>query len=100
MKSLQQKVRETHIMKRLALQLLAWHGGQSSGLYSLGSTMLACATSNAEFNPNSEAMQSSIRRSISELRNLKRDAKYPECVDSQAERQCNRLADRIETMLQ
>jgi hypothetical protein len=99
MKSLQQKVRDEHIMKRLALQLLEWHGGQSSGLYSVGSTMLACCNSNAEFTANSEAMQTSIRRAISELRNLKRDANYPECVTARDEKACNRLADRLETLL-
>lgn len=86
-------------MKRLALQLLAWHGGQSSGLYSVGSTMFACATSHAEFRNDTEEMQLSLRRAISELRNLKRDARHPECVDARSERQCNRLADRLSTLL-
>jgi hypothetical protein len=96
MKSLQQKVRDEHVMKRLALQLLNWHGGQSSGLYSVGSTMLA---RKSEFTADSEAMQTSIRRAISELRNLKRDANFPECVTPRDEKACNRLADRLETLL-
>jgi hypothetical protein len=99
MKFPQQKIRDKHIMKKLALELLAWHGGQSSGLYSVGSTMLACANSNAEFDPKSEVMQTSLRRAISELRNLRRDANRPECVSDKDERACNNLAWKLETLL-
>lgn len=80
-------------LKSFALELLDWHGGQSSGLYSVGSTLLAYGKNGIK------NMEPSIRRAISELRNLRRDANYPECVSAQDEQTCNALADRLQALL-
>lgn len=81
--------------KRLALQLLEWHGGQWSGVYAVGSTMLAAAHRHLE---TCEIEPRYAAKAIRELRRLKADANFPECVSAQDERECNDLAERLEVM--
>jgi hypothetical protein len=85
-------------IKTLSLQLLDWHGGMSSGLYSVGSTMLSAANRKEDFDRKS--MQDQIKRAIYELRNLKRDANFPDCVTSKDERELAKLANKLEAFLE
>lgn len=90
--------------KKLALSLLDWHGGQSSGLYAVGSCMLSDANDGREYVPalhrgHSEQPPHALRMAISELRDLKKDAKFPEFVSREDETECNTLADKLETYL-
>lgn len=83
--------------QRLALHLLEWHGGMSSGLYAVGSCMLSDSFSGRRYNPLNHKghAEFALDAAIAELRNLRRDAKYPECVHPPQERECNDLADKL-----
>ncbi len=84
--------------KKLALQLLDWHGGMSSGLYAVGSCMLADAERGVTYKPQNCTghVKYALPRALDELRNLKRDAKFPETVTPRDVRTCRRLAARLE----
>lgn len=83
--------------KRLALTLLEWHGGMWSGLYAVGSCMLSDSDGGRVYAPaNHQGHDVAIRRAVSELRDLKKDAKHPECVTPSMEKAAARLADRLE----
>jgi len=83
--------------KKLALALLDWHGGQSSGLYAVGSCMLSDAEKGQLYSTLlHQGHGSALLRAIRELRDLKRDAKHPECVTPKDEQECNTLADQLE----
>lgn len=84
-------------MKRLALRLLEWHGGQSSGLYSVGSTLLADCMAGRK--TNWKTLRPSVERAIYELRGLRKYANHPECVTEKDEAECNALASRLERKL-
>jgi hypothetical protein len=88
--------------KRLALALMDWHGGQASGLYAVGSCMLSGSYKGRRYVPteilghadNAEET-GAVTRAISELRNLRKDANFPEKVTHMEERECNALANRL-----
>lgn len=83
--------------KRLALALLEFHGGQSSGLYAVGSCMLSDSDKLRAYSPdNHHGHAEAIRRAVSELRDMKKDANFPECVTPRMERDANALADKLE----
>lgn len=83
----------------LANDLLAWHGGQSSGLYAVGSCMLSDCVYRRLYSPkNHYGHENAILRAIDELRKMKRDAKFPEAVRSSDERACNALANKLEAI--
>jgi hypothetical protein len=42
---------KTNAQSKLALELLGYHGGQSSALYAVGSCMLSDANKGVEYNP-------------------------------------------------
>lgn len=82
--------------KRLALTLLEWHGGQSSGLYAVGSCMLSDSDNGRAYDAaNHRGHDKAIHRAIAELRELKARANFPACVTAKDEAQCNKLADRL-----
>jgi hypothetical protein len=88
--------------KRLALSLLDWHGGQSSGLYAVGSCMLSDSNSGRQYDPanhrghaDDDKSTGAVTRAIFELRRLKQDANFPEAVTSEMERAANALANRL-----
>lgn len=92
---------EIKTQKKIALSLLDWHGGQFTGLYAVGSCMLANANDGRKYVPalhrgHSEQPPYALRMAISELRDLKKDAKHPECVTAKDEQECNALADQLE----
>lgn len=83
--------------KKLALALLDFHGGQGSALYAVGSCMLSDAERGRGYIPsNHQGHVEAIRRASSELRNMKRDAKHPECVSAKDERAAGMLADKLD----
>jgi hypothetical protein len=85
---------QLELQKELALNLLLWHGGQWSALYSVGSSMLAMAEKGETF--DWIKMEITVREAIKELNNLKKNAKYPEAVLPKDELSCNLLACYLE----
>lgn len=75
-------------MRRLANNLLRWHGGGGSGLYAVGSAMLAACLKPRRYEADAEQ----TRRALYELTHLKQDAEHPECVSKRDIADCNRLA--------
>lgn len=92
--------------KQFALSLLEFHGGQNSGLYAVGSCMLADSECGTKYNPanhrghaeNAETC-GAVKRAIFELRGLKKYANYPECVKLSDEKRAEKLANRLEKLL-
>lgn len=83
--------------KKLSLALLEFHGGMSSGLYAVGSCMLSDSDKGREYSPdNHNGHDAAIRRAVSELRDMKKDANFPECVTPKLEREANALASKLE----
>lgn len=86
----------TKQQKRLALKLLEWHSGMSSGVYAVGSCMLSDSENGIAYQAlNHGGHCAAIHKAIGELRNLKARANYPECVTAKDERECNALADKL-----
>jgi hypothetical protein len=90
------------LQKMLALSLLDWHGGQSSALYAVGSCMLADANYSREYDPAAHCghtddgeYRGAVRRAITELRDLRKNANFPEAVTAKDESECNALADKL-----
>lgn len=90
--------------KRLAMSLLDWHGGQSSAVYAVGSCMLSDSQRGIVYDPANHTAHTddgeyrgAVRRAITELQNLRRDANFPEAVTPEAESECNALADKLMT---
>jgi len=90
------------LQKMLALSLMDWHGGQLSALYAVGSCMLADADHCREYDPenhrghaDSETETGAVRRACFELRGLRKNANFPECVTKKEEAECNALADKL-----
>lgn len=87
---------------KFALKLLEWHGGQYSAVYAVGSCMLSDAQRGVAYTPANHRGHAgtaeetgALRRACFELRALKRDANFPECVTPAMERECNALADKL-----
>lgn len=70
----------------LGNHLLEWHGGMGSGLYSVGSCLLANATVSID----------EVVRAINELRNLKKHANYPDALDIEDELEASELSNELE----
>jgi hypothetical protein len=86
--------------KKLALALIDWHGGMSSGLYAVGSCMLSDSEKGIRYSTdNHPGHLDALKRAISELRTLKEKANYPEAVTAKDERECNALAAKLEKYL-
>lgn len=86
--------------KALSLSLLEWHGGQGSSLYAVGSCMLSDSDRGKVYSPaNHRGHDVAIRRAVSELRDLRKDAKHPECVTPKDEKDAAALADRLELFI-
>lgn len=86
-----------HAQKKLSLALLEFHGGMSSGLYAVGSCMLSDSDKFRAYSPaNHNGHDAAIRRAVSELRDMKKDANFQECVTPKMEREANTLADKLE----
>lgn len=83
-----QKRLNTPSVRQLAIDLLEWNGGMGSGLYSVGSFLYG----------GHEPEEKQIRRAIDELRDLRRDAKFPECVTDDDVSECAALALRLEEL--
>ena len=89
--------------KKLALDLLDYHGGQSSALYAVGSCMLSDSRKGIKYRPemhrghaDTEEETGAVTRAIYELRGLRKNANFPECVTAEMEQECNALADTLE----
>lgn len=80
------KPNQQQINEDLGNRLLEWHGGMSSGLYSVGSMLLE----------NFEPQIDEVIRAINELRNLKRHANFPEALDIEDELQASELSNELE----
>ncbi len=84
---------DTQNQKQFALSLLEFHGGQNSGLYAVGSCMLADSECSVKYNPanhrghaeNAETC-GAVKRAIFELRGLN-------------EKRAEKLANRLEKLL-
>jgi hypothetical protein len=86
--------------KKLALALLEWHGGMSSGLYAVGSCMLSDSEKGVAYSVDRHhGHVAAIHRAVSELRGLKAQANFPDCVKASDERACNRLAGQLEEFI-
>lgn len=88
--------------KRFALALLEWHGGQNCPVYAVGSCMLSDSDRHLPYEPTNHRghadtpeYSGAVTRAALALRNLKRDANYPEAVTPAMERQANLLAARL-----
>ena len=92
----------TAAQKSLALHLFDWHGGQGSGIYAVASCMLADAERGIDYDPKQNKGHAgeggAVARAIRELRNLRKDAAFPEAVHPRDEAECNRLADELESL--
>lgn len=73
------------------LALLDWHGGQSSALYAVGSTLYSGK-------PVHVLSQEVVEGAVSELRRMRMDANYPEVVTVRDMIVCNALADALEEL--
>lgn len=83
--------------KQFALSLLEYHGGQSSGLYAVGSCMLSDSEKGRKYSPsNHRGHDLAVKWAMNELLTMKKSANFPECVSSQMEKECNKLAKRLE----
>lgn len=70
----------------LGNRLLEWHGGINTGVYSVGSCLLAsCPVSIDE-----------VIRAINELRNLKRHANFLDALDIEDELEASLLSNELE----
>jgi hypothetical protein len=90
---------------KLANKLLQWHGGQSSALYAVGSCMLSDSYKGRPYDPaahrghaDTQDEHGAVWRAIRELRNLRKDANFPEAVTPQGETECNALAAKLEKL--
>lgn len=72
----------------LGMALLEWHGGQGTGLYATGSTLLAGETPGIQ----------SVKHAIHELSHLKAEANFPEAVQKEDEDECMALVLELEAM--
>lgn len=70
----------------LGNRLLEWHGGMSTGLYSVGSMLLG------NFEPGIDE----VIRAINELRNLRRRANFPDALDIEDELEVLELSNELE----
>lgn len=85
--------------KQFALSLLEFHGGGNSSLYAVGSCMLSAAERGDVYNfHNYGGHDKALPQAIQELRNLKKNANFPECVTPKLERDANKLANRLENV--
>jgi len=83
--------------KTFALKLLDYHGGQNSGLYAVGSCMLSDSDKGRKYSPkNHNGHDKAIKWAISELRNFKKDANFPECVTPKMESDSEILAKQLD----
>lgn len=87
---------------KFALALMDFHGGQSSGLYAVGSCMLSDAQKGRRYAPgnhqghsDNEDGQGALSRAIRELQRFRADANFPEAVEDKDERTANHLASRL-----
>jgi hypothetical protein len=94
--------------KTLALHLLEWHGGQSSALYAVGSCMLSDADKGKCYAPanhrgHAEDQEKdtcgALQSAITELRQMKARANFPEAVTPDMEKECTTLAKKLKTFL-
>jgi len=94
------------LQKSFALQLLEFHGGQFSPLYAVGSCMLSDSEKGIKYCPSShyghacnEETSGAVKRAIFELRGLRKNANFPECVKASDERKAEKLALRLEKII-
>ena len=86
-RSIQRRVEyEKQSNEDLGNRLLEWHGGMSTGLYSVGNMLLG----------NFEPQIDEVIRAINELRNLKRHAKFPDALDTEDELEASELSNELE----
>jgi hypothetical protein len=86
--------------KKLALALLEWHGGMSSGLYAVGSCMLSDSEKGVAYAfHRHHGHELAIGRAVAELREMKARANYPDAVSAKDEKECNGLADKLGSFL-
>ena len=74
----------------LGNRLLEWHGGMGSGLYSVGSCLLANATVSID----------EVVRAINELRVALSKAQSQDCVTEEDEYECQKLSNELEDKYQ
>lgn len=86
---------------KLAEKLMQWHGGMHSGVYAVASVMWSYCERGDEYNPERERghLEIALPKAIQELRNLKKDANFPEAVTAKDEQECNNLAAKLESIL-
>ena len=70
----------------LGNRLLEWHGGMSTGCYSVGSMLLG----------NFEPEINEVIRAINELRNLRKHANFPDALDIEDELEASELSNELE----
>lgn len=87
---------------KLALELLGYHGSQSSALYAVGSCMLSDANKGISYHPSNhrghadtDEEQGCASMAVRELRKLKSGANYPDAVTPAMEKRANRIADEL-----
>lgn len=91
---------EMEYQKKLSLSLLEWHGGQGSSLYAVGSCMLSDSERGMKYEPkNHHGHPEAIKRAILELRNVKKNAIFPECLTPQMEKEAENLAVKLEKFI-
>jgi len=87
---------------------LEFHGGQFSPLYAVGSCMLSDSEKGIKYRPSNHHGHSeseefdtcgAVKSAIFELRALKKNANFPECVKASDERKAEKLAARLEKFL-
>jgi len=85
----------------LSLALHNWHGAQSSAVYAVASCMLADSHRGCRYDPEKHRGHAgtggALARAISELRNLRAYADFPEAVTAKDEKDCAALASKLET---
>lgn len=92
--------------KLFALQLLDFHSGQFSPLYAVGSCMLSDSEKGVKYRPSNhrghscnEEFCGAVKNAIFELRRLRKNARFPECVKAGDEKKAEKLAARLEKFL-
>lgn len=86
--------------RELANDLMSWHGGQSSGVYAVGSCMSSDTDRGLRYSTTRHyGHVEAVRLAIAELQNLKRDANFPETVGPAQEAECNALAEKLKAYL-
>lgn len=88
---------------KFALELLGYHGGQSDPIYAVGSCMLSDSNKGQIYLPSAHRghsdtaeEQGAVSMAIRNLRGLKKDANFPECVTPAMEKRANRIADQLD----